>query len=186
MKTFKMKLQAFIHKVKSKDFDFTLTKRDRILMVGIIVSFLFFDLVTKSLVQHKLIEGNNYEIIDNFFYLTYVRNEGMAWSLLWGARWLFVIGTLFAIGVLVYFFVITKKNEVLTRYGITFVLGGTLGNLFDRVVFGYVRDFLNFYVFGYDFPIFNIADIGVVLGFGLIILEIIIQEYQLWKLSKSL
>lgn len=186
MNKFKQQLQTWIYKVKHEDFDFTLTKKDKILMLGIIISFVVFDLLTKSLVAHKLILGHNYEIIDNFFYLTYVHNEGMGWSLLSGARWLFVIGTFFALGLLVYFFSITKKNEVLTRYGIAFVIGGSLGNLIDRIVLGYVRDFLNFYIFGYDFPIFNIADIGVVLGFGLIVLEIVLQEYQIWKLSKSL
>lgn len=176
----------FNEKLKSWDFNFTLTKKEVIVMIGIIGSLFLADQITKFIANFTMMEGQNYEIIDNFFYFTYVHNDGMAWSLFRGMRWLFVICTILAIGVMFYFFCMTKKHEVLTRYGLVVVLGGTLGNLVDRIFLGYVRDFIHFYIYNYDFPIFNVADIAVVLGIGMIILEIIIQEYQIWKLSKSL
>lgn len=151
-------------------------------MLGILVA----DQVTKLMADRIMMEGQNYEIIDGFFYFTYVHNKGMAWSLLEGRRWLFLLTTPLVLCGLIYFFTVTKKHEILTRFGIVLVVGGALGNFIDRAIFGYVRDFIHFYIFNYDFPVFNIADIAVCLGIGLIILEIIIQEYQIWKLSKSL
>lgn len=153
-----------------------------VIMLGILVA----DQVTKLMADRIMMEGQNYEIIDGFFYFTYVHNKGMAWSLLEGRRWLFLLTTPLVLCGLIYFFTVTKKHEILTRFGIVLVVGGALGNFIDRAIFGYVRDFIHFYIFNYDFPVFNIADIAVCLGIGLIILEIIIQEYQIWKLSKSL
>ena len=63
------------------------------------------------------------------------------------------------------------------RYGIVLLFSGALGNFIDRVALGYVRDFINFIILGYDFPVFNIADIAIVLGVCLIIVEIIFEEH---------
>ena len=86
---------------------------------------------------------------------------------------------------LIYYFIKSDKSQVLLRFGIVLIFSGMLGNLYDRVVFHYVRDFLDFFVFGYDFPIFNIADMGVVIGVLLIILDLGIGEYKLWKYNQS-
>lgn len=180
------KLKLFIKKVKNRDFDFTLTNQTLVIMGLIIAGVLVADQVTKFMADSIMMEGQNYEIIDGFFYFTYVHNEGMAWSMLEGARGLFVIVTPLVILALIYFFTATKQHEYLTRYGVVLVIGGALGNWIDRLILGYVRDFIHFYIFDYSFPIFNIADIAVCLGIGMIILEIFIQEYQIWKLSKSL
>ena len=180
------KMKSFMCKIKTRDFDFELTNKTLAFMGVIMLGILVADQVTKLMADRIMMEGQNYEIIDSFFYFTYVHNKGMAWSLLEGRRWLFLLTTPLVLCGLIYFFTVTKKHEILTRFGIVLVVGGALGNFIDRAIFGYVRDFIHFYIFNYDFPVFNIADIAVCLGIGLIILEIIIQEYQIWKLSKSL
>ena len=109
------------------------------------------DLVTKLVVNESMQLGQSYQVIKNFFYFTYIHN------------------------------IKSDKSQVLLRFGIVLIFSGMLGNLYDRVVFHYVRDFLDFFVFGYDFPIFNIADMGVVIGVLLIILDLGIGEYKQWK-----
>ena len=71
----------------------------------------------------------------------------------------------------------TTKAQRLTRYGIVLTFAGSVGNLTDRLYLGYLRDFIDFIIFVYDFPIFNIADMAVVIGVGLIILEIVFEDY---------
>ncbi len=110
----------------------------------------------------------NLEIIKGFFYLTYAKNTGMAWSLLSGKQAFLSVVSAIAIGVMIYY-VVTKNLDKLTKISLALMIGGAAGNLIDRMFYAYVRDFLDFIIFGYDFPIFNIADsaltIGVVLLF---------------------
>ena len=89
-----------------------------------------------------------------------------------------------AIGI-VYYFIKSEPYQKLTRFGLVLVFGGSIGNLIDRLAFGYVRDFIDFIIFGYNFPIFNVADMAITIGMALVILEIGIEEYKAWKLSKS-
>lgn len=65
----------------------------------------------------------------------------------------------------------------MTRFGLVLTFAGMIGNLIDRMVLGYVRDFIDVIIFNYNFPIFNIADMAVVIGVALIIIEIIFEEH---------
>ena len=76
-----------------------------------------------------------------------------------------------------HYYVLTEEKMTKWRvFGLGIVIGGVVGNLIDRIVLGYVRDFIDFVIFNYNFPIFNIADIAVVIGVILIIFEIIFEE----------
>lgn len=142
------------------------------------------DQMTKVIINHTLSYGASYAIIDNFFYFTSTHNTGAAWGILAGRMSLFFIVSLVAAVGIIYYFIKSEPYQKLTRFGLVLVFGGLVGNLIDRLVFGYVRDFIDFIIFGYNFPIFNVADIAITVGVALAILEFGIEEYKAWKLSK--
>ncbi len=140
---------------------------------------------TKVVVDQTLRLGESHAIVDGLFYFTYIHNKGAAWGMFQGyLNFFFIVSLIAAVGI-IYFFYKTEAYQKFYRFGLVLVLSGLVGNLIDRVVFGYVRDFIDFIIVGYDFPIFNIADMAIVIGVGLIILEVGIEEYQTWKISKS-
>lgn len=143
------------------------------------------DQVTKIIVDHTLQLGDSYAIIDQFFYFTYTHNYGAAWGSFQGALNLFFIVSIIATIAIVYFFVQSQAYQKLTRFGLILVFSGMIGNLLDRIVFGFVRDFIDFIILGYNFPIFNVADIAITIGIVLIIIEVGLEEYKAWKISKS-
>lgn len=146
----------------------------------------FGDQITKFIVDYNLQLNQGYTIIDDFFYFTYSHNYGAAWGIFQGHLNLFFIVSIIATIAIIYYFKQTESYQKLTRFGLVLVFSGMIGNLIDRVVLGYVRDFIDFIIFGYDFPIFNIADMAITIGVILIILEVAIEEYKAWKISKSL
>ena len=164
-----------------------LKKKDLILYAIVITFVLFGDQLTKYMADHMMILQQSYEVIDGFFYFTYVHNYGAAWSMFNNmGMWFFYLVTIVELVAVSYFFIHSKPHELLLRFGLILIIAGGLGNFIDRLFLGYVRDFIHFYILNYDFPIFNIADIAVCLGMGLVIIEILLQEFRIWKLSKEL
>ena len=109
------------------------------------------------------------EVIRGFFRITYTCNDGAAFSILKGKRVFFIIMTIVVVFLIVYYLL---KNKVywVEKYSLLLIISGAVGNLIDRIMYGYVIDFLNFIIFGYDFPVFNIADSFITIGaIGLII-----------------
>lgn len=165
--------------------EFKITKEQIILYVFTFIVILAGDQYTKYLVDKTLHFGTGYPIIEDFFYFTYVHNYGAAWGMLQGKLNLFYIISLVAAIGIIYYFYQSHSYQKYTRFGLVLIFSGMIGNLIDRIAFGYVRDFLDFIIFGYNFPIFNIADIAIVLGVGMLLLDIALEEYGTWKLSKS-
>ena len=109
------------------------------------------------------------EVIRGFFRITYTCNDGAAVSILKGKRVFFIIRTIVVVFLIVYYLL---KNKVywVEKYSLLLIISGAVGNLIDRIMYGYVIDFLDFIIFGYDFPVFNIADSFITIGaIGLII-----------------
>lgn len=154
-----------------------LTKRNKLLYLITLIVITGGDQFTKHLVSSSMQLGQSQEIINNFFYFTYAHNTGVAWGMLAGHLWLFIIVALVSAVLMIVFFMKTRRNEVLTRFGLVLTFAGMAGNLIDRVVYGYVRDFIDVVIFNYNFPIFNVADMAVVIGVILIIIEIVFEEY---------
>ncbi len=135
----------------------------------VIIIFLIIDIISKLIVSRVCTLNNSVSVINNFFSITYTHNYGGAWSLFSGSTILItVISIIVIIGIIIY---LSKKkiNNKIESLGYSFLLGGAIGNLIDRIIYGYVIDFLDFNIFGYNFPIFNIADMGIVIGIFLII-----------------
>ncbi len=145
-------------------------------MLVIVISLIVFvvDLVTKYIIQNQP-TLQNVEIIKGFFSLTYAENTGMAWSLLSGKQAFLSIVSAIVIGVMVYY-VVAKNLDKLTRISLALMIGGAAGNLFDRLFLGYVRDFLDFIIFGYDFPIFNVADSALTIGVILLMIATLKED----------
>ena len=115
-------------------------------------------------------KGN--QIIPNFFYITNVENTGAAWGSFSGNISLLSIISIFVFILLLKYVLSEKLNNFkVFYYGLLFA--GIIGNLIDRLALGYVTDFLNFYIFSYDYPVFNLADIFIVVGVLLCLVDII-------------
>lgn len=129
----------------------------------------------------KYLKGNNpYVIIENFFQLDYVENFGAAFGILQNKRIVFIIIT--SIVILGIIFFLAKHPDYLNRWmkiALVMLLGGTIGNFIDRVRQGYVIDFISFrFGRGYDFPVFNVADIFIVTSTILIMILVLFNEYE--------
>ena len=149
--------------------------------------FLFLlgiDQASKFYIDSTFKLNEHLSIIPNFFQITYTRNEGAAWSILEGKMLFFYIVSIVAIILLGYFYKHTKKHEYMSRLGIVFMLSGTIGNFIDRLQFQYVRDFLDFQIFGYDFPIFNVADMALCIGVFFVILDVVMEYYGVKKYER--
>ena len=143
--------------------------------VLVISAIVLLDLITKQVVASNMRLYQSIEVIQGFFRITYATNTGAAWSMLSGQMVFFYIITVIALVVMVSLLMKTQNDDLFQRAALWLLLAGTLGNFYDRVVFQYVRDFLDFTIFGYDFPIFNVADISLTLGVGVILLETLLS-----------
>lgn len=142
-------------------------------MIILTIIFIFIDQISKGLVNIYMNLNDSITIINNFFNLTYVHNYGAAFSMLSGARYIFIFITVIALNLIYSFFIKDKKLNNFEVVIYSMLLAGIIGNLIDRILFGYVIDFFDFNIFGYDFAIFNIADSFIVVSvILLIILEV--------------
>lgn len=133
------------------------------------------DQISKVIISSYIGLNSSVRIIKNFFYLTYTNNTGASFGILKNSRVLLIVLSIIALVILLRY-ISTFKETKYNILGLGFLMGGIIGNLLDRVLFGYVRDFLNFYIMGYDFPVFNIADIFIVLGVFILIISILKGE----------
>lgn len=158
----------------------------------IVVLCFSLDLITKFFATNSLLDKSgdkeiylSKEVISNFFYLTYARNTGGGWSIFAGQMWLFIAITIVSLVLFVYFLTdFDLKKRPLYSIGFAMMLGGTLGNFYERVLHGYVTDFLDFIIFGYDYPIFNVADMCLVIGVISLIIQLIFFSGQVTIFDK--
>lgn len=143
----------------------------------IIIVTILIDQISKYYIQYTPALHGKVELIPNFLYVTYVKNTGVAWSMLSGKTVFLIIIGIIETAVLIYFLVmVLKAKNKPYIVALSLMIGGALGNLIDRIMFGYVRDFIDTYPFGYNFPVFNVADSALCIGVGIILILMIYEE----------
>ena len=145
-----------------------------IFIVGIL-TLVFLDQLTKWLTVLKLKPIHDFPIINNVFHLTYVENRGAAFGILQGKHLFFIIMTIIVmVFIVIYYYKLPSERKYhWMRLALILVASGAIGNLIDRVRLGYVIDFLYFKLI--NFPVFNFADICVVVGVGILSIFILIN-----------
>ena len=141
----------------------------RIVLFSMIIFII--DQIVKLFVGFSLELNTSFTVFNNFFYISNVHNYGAAFSVLYGNRIFLVIVSIITLVLVYYFLLKNKKFDWFNIILYSLLIGGILGNLFDRIIYGYVVDYLDFYIFGYNFPIFNIADICIVISVILIVID---------------
>lgn len=157
-------------------------KRWHIMAMIIILTFAV-DMITKEIAKVDFKPGIN--VIKDFFWLTFVENRGAAWGSFNGNTAFLLISTVLSLALMGYFIKLYKDYSKIV-FAVTIAIGGTFGNMYERVFNGgAVTDFIKFQVFGYNFPVFNFADIFVVGGMIGAIVFALIAEKNKKKLGGS-
>lgn len=126
-----------------------------------IATIVILDQFFKSLIIKKVMLYTGVEIIKDFFYITHIENQGIAFGLFKNRNTFFVITTSIVIFFLLYLTYKFYNKNIMLTYCMSFIVGGALGNLIDRIKYGYVIDYLQFTFFP---PVFNFADATIVCG----------------------
>lgn len=157
-------------------------KRKYLILFLISFSVILLDQVTKYLITESFRLGDTLPIIPDFFNLSYVQNKGAAFGILATADPAFRVPFFMVVPILAlisigFLFKKIAKEDLRLAIALSLVIGGAIGNLIDRLLWGYVIDFLDFHWrWGYHFPAFNVADSAICVGVALVILDLFRSE----------
>lgn len=147
-------------------------------MIILTILVILVDFFSKYMVSKLMTVNETINLIDNFFRITYVKNTGAAFSIFSNNTILVIIISVVVIGFLLFYIYRNKGNNKLENVSYAFILGGAISNLIDRLVYGYVIDFLDFEILSYDAPIFNLADTFIVIGVILFLINTLRSRYD--------
>lgn len=156
-------------------------RRPPIVTYYAIAAFVFLlDYVTKKVIARNVdLNTEQINVIGDFFMIAHIRNRGAAFGILEGQRWFFVLITIVVVSAIVWYIHRSYRDgSVLLLVALGMILGGAIGNFLDRSIYGEVVDFLQFNFGSYTFPLFNVADCGIVCGVGLVILDALLTPKQ--------
>lgn len=138
------------------------------------ILILGLDQWSKALVRNTMSLGESIPIIQDVFHLTYIENTGISFGLFSGHTNIFVIISVMVLIALLVFSWKESQHSVVLRYGVAMIISGAVGNIIDRVTKASVTDMFDCRIW----PIFNVADIAVCVGFGLLILYILFDQEE--------
>jgi signal peptidase II len=145
-----------------------------VLLLGLAI--LLLDQLTKQAIRANFIYGESRPVIDGFFNLVYVRNDGAAWNILSGQSLILILISVAVLGLLVVYRRSFLQETLPHRIMLGLMLGGIVGNLVDRIRFGWVTDFLDFEFGSYHYPSFNVADSAICIAVTLYIITNLIAS----------
>jgi signal peptidase II len=151
-------------------------------------SVLALDRITKWLIESRVSFLDSYSVIPGFFEIVHSQNRGVAFGMFNDStsEWrtlLLVIGSIAAVVVISGMLWKAERLDRKTVWGCALILGGAAGNLLDRLLWGQVTDFLLFHVGEYQWPTFNVADSAIVIGSGLLLLDLVRAKRQAANVS---
>lgn len=158
-------------------------RRDAIVLLATAAVIYLADQASKALVVANLALGDRADVIGDLVQVWHARNRGAAFSLLQGEQLLFLVVSVVALGMIIYFHRAFRGQSLWLQALLGLILGGTLGNLTDRVRQGYVTDFVSVGFGDVRFPTFNVADSAVVVGIGLLVLYLLIVDRRREQLT---
>lgn len=150
---------------------------------GLSLAIFAADRLTKSLIERRFSAFDTHTVIPGFFDIVHARNPGAAFSLFADStsawRPFFLIGlSLAALTLVAVMLRHAQRLDRPTAFGLSLILGGALGNVFDRITTGAVTDFLDFYIGDLHWPAFNVADSAIVIGSGLLLIGMLRPKQQ--------
>jgi signal peptidase II len=156
-------------------------KRHYLILFTVVLGIIILDQITKAIIDHTMRLHESIVVLEGFFAITYIRNPGAAFGFLSDLSdsfrfYFFFIVSIVALSFLTFFFYKTRLDDYWTIIGISLVGGGALGNLIDRMRFGEVVDFLDFFIGSYHWPAFNVADSAISIGLVLLIFHLFVQS----------
>ncbi|MBQ3534679.1 MAG: signal peptidase II [Clostridia bacterium] len=154
-----------------------------ILNVIIPVLVVIFDQLVKRWAATDLQAVGSIPLWEGVFHLTYCENTGAAFSMFTGQRWLLLAVTVVFLAMLLWAQLRGWMQNTFGRMSLNFVIGGAIGNMIDRFFLGYVVDMFDFCLI--DFPVFNVADIFLCVGVGMMMLYILVMEPKIEKAKKE-
>jgi signal peptidase II len=144
----------------------------KILTFAIAALVVILDRISKVFISSIMQEGESIPIWHDFVYFSYIKNQGVAFGLFPAYQDIFIVTTIVIICILVFYWEKIPRYNLWLHSAIGLILGGAIGNLWDRIVFGGVIDFIDIGYSSYRWPAFNLADTMICIGVGMVLLDI--------------
>lgn len=147
-----------------------------VFLLGLVI--LLLDQLTKQAIRSSFVYGESRPVIDGFFNLVYVRNDGAAWNILSGHGLILILISFTVLILLLIYRRSFLEDKLSHKLMLGLMIGGIAGNLIDRIRFGWVTDFLDFEFGTYHYPSFNIADSAICIAVGLYVITNVIEDIR--------